>query len=113
MNDGLTPKNREEIRDILARSAHVDHAVLFGSRATGTFGRASDIDLALEGENLAWSDLLSLRSAFAESSLPYEVDLVLRAEIANPELESRIEKYGMMFYEKWRHNQRTIRRRLC
>jgi len=100
MNDGLTPKNREVIRDILARSTHVDHAVLFGSRATGTFGRASDIDLALEGENLVWSDLLSLRNAFAESSLPYDVDLVLRAEIVNPELESRVQQYGMMLYEK-------------
>ena len=100
MNDGLTPKNREEIRNILAKSAHVDHAVLFGSRAAGTFGRASDIDLALEGENLVWSDLLSLRSAFAESSLPYDVDLVLRAEIVSPELESRIEEFGTMFYER-------------
>ena len=50
MNDGLTPKYREEIRDILTKAANVDCAVLFGSRATETFGRASDIDLALEGQ---------------------------------------------------------------
>ena len=100
MNDGLTPKNREEIRGILAKAAHVDRAVLFGSRALGTFGRASDIDLALEGNNLDLPDLLSLRGEFAESSLPYDVDLVLRANIVNPELEDRIGKYGMTFYEK-------------
>jgi len=100
MNDGLTSKNREEIRNILARSPHVDRAVLFGSRARGTFRKTSDIDLALEGENISLSDLASLRNEFVESSLPYEVDLVARADIANPELESRIEKHGTLFYEK-------------
>jgi len=100
MNDGLTPKHREEIRAILAKAAHVDRAVLFGSRALGTFGKASDVDLALEGENLDLSDLLSLRGEFAESSLPYDVDLVIRSEIVNPELESRIERQGTTFYEK-------------
>jgi len=100
MNDGLTPQYREVIRTILAKAAYVDRAVLFGSRATGTFSRTSDIDLALEGEYLCLLDLLSLRSEFAESSLPYEVDLVIRAEIAHPELESRIQKYGQTFYEK-------------
>ena len=99
MNDGLTSKYREEIRAILAKVAHVERAVLYGSRATGTFGRTSDIDLALEGENLGLPDLLSLRSEFAESSLPYEVDLVIRTEIVNPELESRVAKQGKMFYE--------------
>ena len=100
MNDGLTPKYREEICGILAKAAHVDRAVLYGSRAVGTFGRASDIDLALEGANLDFPDLASLSSEFAESSLPYKVDLVLRKEIVNPELEKRIQKYGKTFYEK-------------
>ncbi|MCL2709667.1 MAG: nucleotidyltransferase domain-containing protein [Planctomycetaceae bacterium] len=99
-DDGLTPKHREAIRAILANAAHVDRAVLYGSRAAGTFGRASDIDLALEGDNLGLPDLLSLRGKFAESSLPYEVDLVIRTEIVNPELANRIERQGTMFYEK-------------
>ena len=100
MNDGLTQKNREEIRAILAKSTRIDRAVLFGSRSTGTFGRASDVDLALEGENLGLPDLLSLSGEFRESSLPYEVDLVIRANISNPALENRIAKYGTTFYEK-------------
>ena len=100
MNDGLTPKHREEIHKILSKAARVDQAVLYGSRAMGTFGRASDIDLALEGQNLEFSDLAFLHGEFSESSLPYKVDLVIRAEIANPELENRIEKHGKMFYEK-------------
>jgi predicted nucleotidyltransferase len=100
MNDGLTPQHREIIRQTLAKVARVDRAVLFGSRATGTFGKASDIDLALEGQNLALSDLAFLRGEFAESSLPVEVDLIIRANIDNPELEERVAKEGTVFYEK-------------
>jgi predicted nucleotidyltransferase len=100
MNDGLTPHYRKVIRDILAQAERVDRAVLFGSRAMGTFGRASDVDLALEGQNLDFSDLARLCGEFAESSLPYEIDLILRTEIGNPELESRIGKHGIIFYEK-------------
>jgi len=100
MNDGLMPKHHEVIREILGKATHVVRAVLFGSRAMGTFGRASDIDLALEGQNLDLSDLALLHGEFAESSLPYEVDLVIRAAIANPELENNIKKYGKTLYQK-------------
>jgi len=100
MNDGLTPKYREEIHEILAKAANIDRAVLYGSRATGSFGRASDIDLALEGQNLDLPDLTLLYGEFDESSLPYKVDLVIRAGIVNPELEKRIKEYGKTFYEK-------------
>ena len=100
MNDGLTPQYREMIRQILAKVACVDRAVLFGSRAMGTAGRASDIDLALEGQSLDLSDLALLRGKFAESSLPFEVDLVIRADITHPKLADRIEKEGITFYEK-------------
>ncbi|MCL2004812.1 MAG: nucleotidyltransferase domain-containing protein [Planctomycetaceae bacterium] len=100
MNDGLTPQYRKIIREILAKATRIDRAVLFGSRATGTFGRASDIDLALEGQNLDLSDVARLRSEFAESSLPFDVDVIIRADIAHPKLEDCIEKQGIVFYEK-------------
>jgi len=100
MNDGLTPHYREMIRQILAKVVRVERAVLFGSRALGTAGRASDIDLALEGQNLDIYDLTLLRGEFAESSLPFEVDLIIRADITHPKLADHIEKGGMTFYEK-------------
>jgi len=100
MNDGLTPQHREMIRQILAKVARVDRAVLFGSRAIGTAGRASDIDLALEGQNLDLSDVTLLRGEFTESSLPFEVDLIIRADITNPKLADRIETEGITFYER-------------
>ena len=71
MNDGLSPQHRETIRQVLTKVACVDRAVLFGSRAAGTFSRASDIDLALEGQNLDLFNLAFLCGEFAESSLPF------------------------------------------
>ena len=59
----------------------------------------SEIDLALEGTNLDFPDLVSLSIEFAESLLPYEVDLAVRGETANPKLEKRIKKYGKTFYD--------------
>ena len=95
---GLTEKDCKIIKNVLSKNTSITCALLFGSRATGTFGKASDIDLSLEGENLDLADLAFLRGEFAESSLPYEVDLVIRADIVNPVLEDHIGRYGTIFY---------------
>ena len=100
MNDGLNPKYREIIRQILAKVDRVDRAFLFGSRATGTFRKASDIDLALEGDQLALSDLGFLSGEFAESALPYQVDLILRSGIVNAKLAEHITTQGVLVYAK-------------
>ena len=59
--------------------AHVpDYTVwAFGSRATGSAKKFSDLDLAIIGEQPIGLNLSSrLAEAFAESNLPYKVDLV-------------------------------------
>lgn len=49
----------------------------FGSRATGSAKKFSDLDLAIIGEQPIGLNLSSrLAEAFAESNLPYKVDLV-------------------------------------
>jgi type I restriction enzyme S subunit len=65
------------IRNILR--AHVpDSAVwAFGSRATGRAKPYSDLDLAISGDKPLGIDLTAqLTEAFAESDLPYKVDIV-------------------------------------
>ncbi len=39
-------------------------AILYGSRAKGTFHNGSDIDLALKGQGLALQDLLKIKVEF-------------------------------------------------
>lgn len=65
------------IRNIL-RAQVSDYTVwAFGSRATGCAKQYSDLDLAIKGGKPLGIDLTAqLAEAFAESDLPYKVDIV-------------------------------------
>lgn len=100
MNDGLTAKVRSGIREILSQTPQIRKAVLFGSRALGTWKPASDIDLALEGEELDLSVLLTLQARLTELNLPVEVDLIIRNKITNPDLEGHIHACGQEWFSR-------------
>jgi predicted nucleotidyltransferase len=52
-------------------------AYVFGSRATTTARRYSDLDLALEAERPLSLDVLAdIAEALSESDLPYKVDVI-------------------------------------
>ncbi len=71
------------IRAILQVHAAGVRVRAFGSRLTGTSRPYSDLDLALEGGSpLSLTDLEKLRDAFAQSDLPYKVDVVDTAACA-------------------------------
>lgn len=93
-NGGLTPKIRSDIQGVLLKIPQIRKAVLFGSRAMGTWRPASDIDLALEGGELNMSVLLTLKAHLADLNLPVEVDLIIRDRITNPDLERHIHTCG-------------------
>lgn len=95
--DGLTRHDRDLIRDVLARYPEVQRVTLFGSRAMGTFGRGSDIDLALEGPDLDSRTLTQIANELEDSDLPYKVDLLLRDEQLDPKLEAHIRRHGKPF----------------
>ena len=78
----LSPEAMAIVRDILR--AHLPagtRAWVFGSRATGTARRYSDLDLALEADRpLDWATLADIAEALSESDLPIKVDVLdLRA----------------------------------
>lgn len=95
--DGLTRRDRDLIRDVLARYPEVRRVTLFGSRAMGTFGRGSDIDLALEGPDLDARTLTRIATELEDSDLPYKVDLLLRDDQLEPKLEAHIRRHGKPF----------------
>jgi len=71
------------IRNILR--AHVPDCTVwaFGSRATGRTKPYFDLDLAINGEKPLGIDLAAqLAEAFAESDLPYKVDIVDRTTVS-------------------------------
>jgi type I restriction enzyme S subunit len=106
MTDGLTAKDRAGLRSVLATHPKVRRAVLFGSRALGTFRGASDVDLALEGEDLHLQDLIALKAQIDKLNLPIEVDLVVRAKINNPELEKHIQTCGREWFRQMQNGPR-------
>ncbi|MXZ40670.1 MAG: nucleotidyltransferase domain-containing protein [Caldilineaceae bacterium SB0666_bin_21] len=81
MNDGLKERNRVKIRQVLASHPEVERAVLFGSRATGTYRPGSDVDLALAGDGLTHGDLSAIGAAMEATTVPQMVDLVLWSSV--------------------------------
>ena len=67
-------------------------AWVFGSRATGTARRYSDLDLALEGEKPVDPGVLgNITEALSLSDLPYKVDVIdLRA--VDPAFQAIVER---------------------
>jgi predicted nucleotidyltransferase len=72
---GLPPATLETIRRILAEVPAVKRAVIYGSRAKGTYRPGSDIDLALFGDGLDLDTLGKIATRLDESPIPYQVDL--------------------------------------
>lgn len=98
MNDGLKERNRAKIRQVLTSHPGVERAVLFGSRATGTYRPGSDVDLALAGDGLTHSDLGVIGAAMEATTVPQMVDLVLWSSIGNRVLADHIRNFGIEFY---------------
>jgi predicted nucleotidyltransferase len=80
------------VRDILrAQLPSGTRAWVFGSRATATARRYSDLDLALEWDRPLGLDLLGrVAEALSDSDLPYKVDL-LDLRSLDPAFRARIE----------------------
>jgi len=67
---------------------------LFGSRADGTAGPASDLDLGvLPLGPMPFDALARLRDAFEESSIPWEVDVVDLSRV-EPAFREKVVKEG-------------------
>lgn len=74
----LTPQQLQMIKTIVFSKldAQTNTAFIFGSRASGTYEKFSDIDIGIEGKPLSSDVTTALREAFEESDLPYNVDVV-------------------------------------
>lgn len=85
----------EEIQSI-AQQNNLDKVILFGSRAKGTYRRASDIDLAVSGGNVTMFAL----DVDEETSTPLKYDVVDLNQKLQAAFRQSIEKEGIILYEK-------------
>jgi predicted nucleotidyltransferase len=97
---GLSDRNIEELRSILASIPHIEEAILYGSRARGDYKPASDIDLSLKGEKLTRQDVALLDDKLYYSYIPYYFDTNIYSELTNQELLESIDRNGKIFFQR-------------
>ena len=100
MKHGLNEKTVQAIIKVLSLFDEIDEAILYGSRAKGTYKPASDIDIALKGENLAIKVLSKIDWALDDLLLPYTFDLSVYSRINNQDLIDHIQRVGIVLYKK-------------
>lgn len=92
---GIHPQVIEEIC-ALAERYNVQKVILFGSRARGDYRAVSDIDLAVQGGDVARFAL----DVEEETSTLLQFDIVDLDQPVQPALMQSIEREGRVIYEK-------------
>jgi predicted nucleotidyltransferase len=100
MRYGLREETIEKICSVLSRYPSVEKAVLYGSRAKGTFKPGSDIDLSLFGATITLNELGDIESELDDLLLPYTFDLLIFDTLSHVNLREHIERVGKIFYER-------------
>jgi predicted nucleotidyltransferase len=96
---GLSEKEYAELLSLIEAQSSIEQAVLFGSRAKGTFKSGSDVDIALKGAALSHADVVNLSYALnQESCLPYHFDIIDYNTIDNAALRDHIDRVGKVLF---------------
>lgn len=97
---GLKITAIDKINAVFSAHPQIEQAILYGSRAKGTYRDGSDIDLTIKGEAVTLSQLLEIETELDDLLLPYKIDLSLLHKIDSPDLLDHIQRIGVVFYER-------------
>jgi predicted nucleotidyltransferase len=97
---GLKQNQINAINSIFKEYNTIERVIIYGSRAKGTYKPGSDIDLVIEGNDLTFSELMSVENKLDDLLLPYKIDLSQKNSISSEELLGHIQRVGKVFYEK-------------
>lgn len=100
MKFGLTDEVIQAIEGIFASHPEVEKAILYGSRAKGTFKDSSDIDVTLVGNTMDINCQMQIAYELDELLLPYKFDLSLYHHILQQDLKDHIQRVGQLLYHK-------------
>lgn len=93
---GINTSDLVEINAILEKFPAVTEAIVFGSRAKGNYKPGSDVDIALKGNALDLSTLLSISYMLNETTMmPYTFDVVNYDTLLSPDLIDHINRVGI------------------
>ena len=95
MDTGLTQTDIERITAAIKQFPEIEQAVIFGSRAKGTYKKASDVDLAIKGRAVTGETIKRLSFLLNEKlPLPYFFDVVHYESLENRLLIEHIDRVG-------------------
>ena len=98
MDTGLNTHTTLKIFSVFKRFPQIEKAILYGSRAMGTYKPGSNVDISLIGKALTQELLWKISEALDDSLLPYVFDLSLFETLDNPELKEHISRVGFVLY---------------
>ena len=92
---GLKDSTLQIIIQEMQQHEEIQEAIIFGSRAKGTYQNGSDIDIAIKGPKISHQLLTSLsRKLNQETPIPHHVDIVYYDQITNQDLIEHIHRVG-------------------
>lgn len=99
MKFGLSDTVIKELQDIFRRHKNIEKVLIFGSRSKGNYRPGSDIDLAVIGKNIDYSQLLDILCEIDELELLYSIDLLDYQKKVGTPLGDHIDRVGQVFFE--------------
>ncbi|RBP83286.1 nucleotidyltransferase domain-containing protein [Marinomonas rhizomae] len=92
---GLTSAELEELDNIIQSFQEIESAMIFGSRAKGTFKSGSDIDIVISGKKVDHSVVIRLSNQLnEETTFPYFFDILDLDTIKSEAMLAHIAQYG-------------------
>ena len=99
MEFGLKDHVLRKLKKVFNSFPGIEEAVIYGSRALGTYRGGSDIDITLK-VNVGFNELIQVEKKLDDLMLPYTIDLSVYQKLSNPELVEHIDRVGKQFYLK-------------
>ena len=99
MKFGLSDTVIQELQNVFRKHTNIKKVLIFGSRSKGTYRTGSDIDLAVVGKGIDYSQLLTILCEIDNLELLYNIDLLnYESKIGTP-IGDHIDRVGQIFYE--------------
>lgn len=100
---GMLERDMKNIEDAIREFQEIDEVIVFGSRAMGNNKKASDVDIAVKGNEVTRETVIRLSGILNEEKpIPYFFDVVDYNSIGNDELKKHIDMEGKVIYKKWK-----------
>ena len=99
MKFGLSETVIKELQDVFRRHANIEKVLIFGSRSKGNYRAGSDIDLAVVGQGIDYSQLLAIQCELDDLELLYSIDLLDYQKEKGTPIGDHIDRVAQIFYE--------------